>query len=525
VPGAYVLQACADGGGDFSELDETNNCANSTGTVTVTTVANQKPDLVVTALSEPPAQVAPGDSFAVTATVANQGTAAIAASSTKFYLVNTSDSTRKNLNGLQSIAPLQPGESDGPSLTVAVFGDTVPGAYRLQACADGGGDLPESDETNNCTNSTGTVTVAAATQLTSDLIVSALSEPPATALPGDSFPVTATVKNQGTGAIGTSTTKFFLVNVANASRKNLSGVQSVPGLAAGESAAPPATVVLFSDTVPGTYRLQACADGGGDLTESDETNNCATSDGTIAVSDGPDLVVISVGSPPSSAKLEQSFKISNMVKNIGAVRSGPTTTKFALVATSGTSTVDLGGTQAVPALDAGQTFGEQATVTIRATTPLGPYHVQACANAANALEHDRANNCRQSAGVIRVGPRADLAMLAVTVQNAPLAVARGGHVVVTTVVKNQGGGDASPTTTKILLVDPATGTTKNLKGTQALSALGAGVTRSMTSTLTVYSDTAPGTYVVRACADSTEKLAEDSEVNNCRDSAATLTVQ
>jgi subtilase family serine protease len=523
VPATYVLQACADGGGDRFESDETNNCTNSTGRVTVLEPSTLKPDLVVTALTDPPAQAAPGDSFSVTATVTNDGTAPIAASTTKFYLANTADATRKNLNGTQSIGALQPGQSDGPQVTVAVYSDTVPGTYVLQACADGGGDLPESDETNNCTNSTGTVTVAVAARLTHDLVVTALTDPPATALPGDSFPVTATVKNQGTGAIGTSTTKFYLVNVADSSRKNLNGLQSVPALPAGESAAPSATVVLYSDTTPGTYRLQACADGDGNLSESDETNNCLNSAGTVSVSDGPDLVVVSIGVPPISAQLEKTFKLANTVKNVGVVRSGPTVTKFSLV--SATTTVDLGGTQDVPPLDPGAIFSEQATLTIRDTTPLGSYHVQACANSNNAIEHDHTNNCKQSLGSIKVGPRSDLAMISITVKNAPVTVAPGGNITVTTVVKNQGGGSAAPTTTKLLLVNQATGATKNLKGTQSLTTIGPGVTRSTTTTLAVYSDTPPGTYVVRACADSAGKLAEDSELNNCADSTGTVTVQ
>ena len=115
-------------------------------------------------------------------------------------------------------------------------------------------------------------------------------------------------------------------------------------------------------------------------------------------------------------------------------------------------------------------------------------------------------------------------MISVTVQNAPVTVAAGGKITVTTVVKNQGGGDAPPTTTKLLLVNPSTGATKNLNGAQALTAIGSGVTRSLGTAVSVFGDTPPGTYVVRACADSGDVVAEDSEVNNCRDSTGTVTV-
>ena len=44
--------------------------------------------------------------------------------------------------------------------------------------------------------------------------------------------------------------------------------------------------------------------------------------------------------------------------------------------------------------------------------------------------------------------------------------------------------------------------------------------------MTVYLDTDPGTYVVQACADSLDVVAEASETNNCFTAAgATITVQ
>ena len=44
-----------------------------------------------------------------------------------------------------------------------------------------------------------------------DLVVISLTKPPASALPGDGFVVTAGVLNQGTAAAGVSITKFDLI--------------------------------------------------------------------------------------------------------------------------------------------------------------------------------------------------------------------------------------------------------------------------------------------------------------------------
>ena len=94
-----------------------------------------------------------------------------------------------------------------------------------------------------------------------DLVVNSLVSPPGEALPGDSFVVTAEVKNLGPGAAGASLTKFFLVPATGPNKKNLKGAQTVGPLGPGASEAPSATVAIYSDTVPGTYSLQACADG------------------------------------------------------------------------------------------------------------------------------------------------------------------------------------------------------------------------------------------------------------------------
>ena len=54
------------------------------------------------------------------------------------------------------------------------------------------------------------------------------------------------------------------------------------------------TLKVYSDTAPGTYRFQACADGAGDIAESDQNNNCLTLPRVIVVRESPDLLAIAV---------------------------------------------------------------------------------------------------------------------------------------------------------------------------------------------------------------------------------------
>ena len=77
----YYLLACADDTAVVTETDDGNNCRASAATVQVT-----QPDLVQTAVSDPPAAAAPGSSFKVVDTVQNQGLVAAAASTTRYYL-------------------------------------------------------------------------------------------------------------------------------------------------------------------------------------------------------------------------------------------------------------------------------------------------------------------------------------------------------------------------------------------------------------------------------------------------------
>ena len=76
----HVLYACADDLGAVAEIDDENNCIESS-IVTVT-----RPDLVENTVSAPPATKARGTSFPVTDAVQNVGAVASGASATRYYL-------------------------------------------------------------------------------------------------------------------------------------------------------------------------------------------------------------------------------------------------------------------------------------------------------------------------------------------------------------------------------------------------------------------------------------------------------
>src|SRR5205814_2038540 len=86
--GTYFLLACADDTLLVPESNENNSCKASATQVTVS-----GPDLVETAVSDPPTSLTTGGTFSVTDTVQNVGSAAAAASTTRYYLSTTTSKT------------------------------------------------------------------------------------------------------------------------------------------------------------------------------------------------------------------------------------------------------------------------------------------------------------------------------------------------------------------------------------------------------------------------------------------------
>ena len=72
------------------------------------------------------------------------------------------------------MAPLAPNATDGPTVTISVYSDTLPGTYKMQACADGPKTFVEAVESNNCIDAAGTLTVVEVP----NLVVSSISNPP-----------------------------------------------------------------------------------------------------------------------------------------------------------------------------------------------------------------------------------------------------------------------------------------------------------------------------------------------------------
>jgi photosystem II stability/assembly factor-like uncharacterized protein len=125
-------------------------------TTTVTLVVNPAtplPDLVESAVSNPPSLALAGGTFRLDDTVTNQGTAATTVKSvTGFYLSSdaTKDAGDIPMKGARTISALAAGASSTGTTKLTVPAGTPPGAYFLIGCADDRQAIAESNEANNC---------------------------------------------------------------------------------------------------------------------------------------------------------------------------------------------------------------------------------------------------------------------------------------------------------------------------------------------------------------------------------------
>ena len=151
---------------------------------------------------------------------------------TKYNLVSTVDGSKHDLKLPSPEAPtplVKPGQTFTEQQIVTIRPETAPGTYRLEACADGKSKAEsEQNEENNCTTSSGIITVTAVP----NLVVTSVTLPgaPPTVAPGDNLAISADVTNLGLAQAKALTMKFVLTNTANGAQKNLNGTQTIPVL-------------------------------------------------------------------------------------------------------------------------------------------------------------------------------------------------------------------------------------------------------------------------------------------------------
>ena len=491
-------KACVD-----SVTGENNTANNCSAAVTVTVTGT--PDLVVDTPTMEASGPAAGERFTLSATVRNQGNGSSPATTLHYY--RSTDSTISSSDPQVGSVQVSSLSATGASVVSAnLISPADPGAYYYGACV--GLVEGESSTTNNCSTAlTVTVVPTLGPDLAVDTPTSASSHPTV----GTSFRIVVSVRNQGSGASGPTTLRFYRsTDPTITTSDERIDFGDVIGLGSTE------TVYLYSDprapSTPGTYYYGACV-----LSVTDETNtenNCSPAVAIIAV-DQPDLVVETPWISHSSATAVSYIDLHAVVRNQGKgpVQGFPAAAFDVFLSTD--STIGLGDTRANGFqwrhMNISSGSEEGLTVSFRVPSTAGEYYYYACVEVVRG-ESDTTNNC-SAAVKVTVRP-SDLTILLPTVSS--YGTTAGATITLYATVLNQGdvlSPDSSTTIRYYRSTDATITSADTSVGTDWVIVPNAHATSDKSFSLTAPSEA--GTYYYGACVDTIAD--ESSSTNNCSD--------
>ena len=272
TPGTHYYGACVDEVSD--EADTNNNCSLA---VTVNVGAAPAPDLVVDRPTVSESAPVAGGSFTLNATVRNQGSGASVSTTLRYYRSTDSTiSTGDTEVGTDRVSALSASGSEAESISQTA--PSTAGTYYYGACVDAVSD--ETDAANNCS---AVVTVTVGATPVPDLMVDTPTVVTSAPAAGASFTLSATVRNQGSGASVSTTLRYYRSTDSTITTSDTEvGTDQVSALSASGSG--DESISQTAPSTPGTYYYGACVDAVSD--ETDATNNCS---GAVTVTVGAAL--------------------------------------------------------------------------------------------------------------------------------------------------------------------------------------------------------------------------------------------
>ena len=352
-----------------------------------------------------------------------------------------------------------------------------------------------------------------------DYVITSVSNPPATAAPGDSFGEFDTVKNQGTADGGVSSQDLFYLSTDTTvdGTDTVLGGRGILPLAPGASSSGGLNAHIPPGMATGSYYVIICADGSNSIAELDETNNCAASASKITIT-LPDYRVTALTEPPADGQRGMAFGVTDTTKNVAAV--GTATTTFTYYYFSKNTKLDAGdvnfGGRGLFGLAAHASNTGGLSAHVPSDLAPGSYYMLACADAAAALtESNENNNCLHSTGRMNVTVP-DYYVPAVG--SAPAEAARGAQFSFSDQVRNKGADAPFETQnyyylSKDVIVDASD---VQFAFTQSLAPLARGASSFDVEQLTVPNNAKLGFFHIIVCSDATNLLGEADETNNCR---------
>ena len=342
-------------------------------------------DLVVQSPAVNDNTLTPGQSFTLSATVRNSGTET-AASTTLHYYRSTDGtiSTADTQIGTDSVVGL--GVSGTSAESINLTAPATAGTYYYGACV--ASVTGEVNTGNNCSAAVRVIVTA------SDLVVQSPTVNDNTLTPGQSFTLSATVRNSGTETAASTTLRYYRSTDGTISTADTEiGTDTISSLATSASSSEQ-SINLTAPATTGTYYYGACVDS---VTgESNTGNNCSAAVRVIVTAS--DLVVQSPTVNDNTLTPGQSFTLSATVRNSGTETAASTTLHY-YRSTDGTiSTADTQiGTDSVVGLGVSGTSAESINLTAPATA--GTYYYGACVASVTG-EVNTGNNCSAAVRVL-----------------------------------------------------------------------------------------------------------------------------
>ena len=359
---------------------------------------------------------------------------------------------------------------------------------------------------------------------TVDLAATAVAGPAAAAL-GTAVTVNVTVGNTSGSATPASVVNLLLSRDGVPSADDLVlGSASVPSIAPNAQVVVPVTVNLAPSLGEGIFFLAAQVDPANQMAESNESNN--TVSGNVLVLSNPtaDLKPTAV-SAPANGVAGATIAVSATVANGGSSPAAASTVSFYLSRGGAPTAADtLVGTAAIQALAAGGSQMAAGSVTLPASLAPGAYTIGVIADSGAAvLESDEGNNALAGNTINVTVPRTDLVTLAVA---NPMVAKNGKPVALAAVLMNLGLDAAPATTVRWYLSTDSTITTDDLPlGSATTTAMGPFGFATASTSVSVPTTVAEGTYYIGAIVDPDNLVAETNNANNAALSYLPMTVQ
>ena len=482
---------------------------------------SQAPDLTVSGVlvATNPSGTPPGGSFTLSAGVRNDGDAASAATTLRYYRSTDATITTADTSvGTDAVGGLAAAATSSESIDLTA--PSAAGTYYYGACVEAV--AGESDATNNCSASVQVSVTEVRAETHPDLAVGSPSVSDSSPTPGATFTLSATVRNDGDGAAAATTLRYYRSTDGTIATSDTEvGTDAVGELSAGATS--PESISLTAPSTADTYYYGACVEA---VTgESDTTNNCS---GSVQVTvsaappTGPDLTIYAIvaATSPDGTRPGGTFRLNVGVRNDGDESSAATTLRYYRSTDTTITTSDTEvGTDTVGVLSAGATTSTMS-VTVTAPSSAGTYRYGACVDAVTG-ESDTTNNCSGSVSVVvsesppQTNP--DLAVGSPMVSdNSPTT---GATFTLSATVQNDGDGPSAATTLRYYRSTDATITSSDTEvGTDAVGELSAPATSPESISLTAPSSA--GTYYYGACVD--EVTDESDTTNNCSSAVSVI---